>query len=130
MSNIDNELRDKIQAKMQFCHRSTCPADPIIDGKADLNKCNCAVKDAVEAIYQLVVESQNELKEKIKVLREEARLDGRIQEAQSTIAMYGSTSYTPNLKKNIGNRIKRYKKRLNEVELEQSQLSSIGGKTE
>jgi len=58
MDNSSNT--DEIKLKLQFCHRSYCPADVINVGVGDLEECNCAVEDAVKAIEDLLIKAQIE----------------------------------------------------------------------
>ena len=74
----------------------------------------------VDMIMQLIqadhTKHKMEAMDKMRQLYKESYLDGRIQEAKSVIGMYGSTSYTPRLKKNMSNRVLRYKKNMESID--------------
>ena len=39
-------MRQEMQRKFQFWHRN-CPADNVVDGQADLEKCTCGLNGAI-----------------------------------------------------------------------------------
>lgn len=63
----EEELLLKVRRKAQFFHRG-CPANDVIDGDADLEKCTCGVDDQLKDVVKLIIEDRNA------VIRE-ARID-------------------------------------------------------